>query len=63
MTKKQIQIQIQLVMKYQKDPTYAVFLNSWWFNDIKNYIHKYGWFLMAFSGFWMVFGGFCLMLN
>ena len=32
--------QIQLVMKCQKDPTYAIFLNSWWFNDVKNYITK-----------------------
>ena len=27
-------------MKCQKAPIYAIFLNSWWFNDVKNYITK-----------------------
>ena len=26
--------------KCLKDPTCAIFLNSWWFNDVKNYITK-----------------------
>ena len=28
--------QIQLMTKCQKYPTYAIFLNSWWFKDVKN---------------------------
>ena len=32
--------QIQLVMKCLKDPTYAIFLNSWWFKDVQNDIPK-----------------------
>ena len=41
-TNTQIQIhkntntQIQHMTKWQKYPTYAIFLNSWWFKDVKN---------------------------
>ena len=51
-TNTQIQIhkytntQIQHMTKWPKYPTYAIFLNSWWFKDVKNdildcQIHKY----------------------
>ena len=38
--------QIQYMTKWPKYPTYAIFLNSWWFKDVKNDIldcqmHKY----------------------
>ena len=34
------QTQIQHMTKWQKYPTYAIFLNSWWFKDVKNDILK-----------------------
>ena len=46
-TNTQIQIhkntntQIQHMTKWQKYPTYAIFLNSWWFKDVKNDNPKY----------------------
>ena len=42
--------QIQLMTKCQKYPTYAIFLNSWWFKYVKNDIRsdiRYGIFLKA----------------
>ena len=33
--------QIQHMTKWQKYPTYAIFLNSWWFKDVKNDNPKY----------------------
>ena len=46
-TNTQIQIrkytntQIQHMTKWPKYPTYAIFLNSWWFKDVKNDNPKY----------------------
>ena len=46
-TNTQIQIhkytntQIQHMTKWPKYPTYAIFLNSWWFKDVKNDNTKY----------------------
>ena len=46
-TNTQIQIrkytntQIQHMTKSPKYPTHAIFLNNWWFKDVKNYNPKY----------------------
>ena len=32
--------QMQHITKWLKYPTYAIFLNSWWFKDVKNDILK-----------------------